>query len=166
MNNVFEPLVAELREELAGYGGLLHLFDEQQGHLWQRDPLSVVDTARAIEELAAETAAHRSAREALVREFALRHGRDGDATLRQLLPLFPSDLQQLLDALIREINHLIHRVRRRARQNQTLIARALELHRDAVATLRPGALTRTYAPTGRMSTVAVADGGGTLRAAG
>lgn len=164
MNERFDPLIAELREELAGYGGLLNLFDEQQGHLWQRDVLSVIDTTHAIEQLAAATGGHRAAREAWVRDFAVAHGQPAAATLRQLMPLFPSDLQQLLDALIREINHLVHRVRRRARQNQTLIARALELQREAVAALRPGAGTRTYAPSGRMSSAA--DAVGTLRAAG
>jgi hypothetical protein len=164
MNNFFAPLVAELREELAGYGGLLHLFDEQQGHLWQRDALRVTDTAHAIEELAAATAAHRAARETWVRDFALAQGESPERTLRQLLPLFPQDLQLLLEALIREINHLVHRVRRRARQNHTLIARALELQREAVATLQPDSFIRTYAPTGRMSTAAEAVG--SLRAAG
>jgi hypothetical protein len=164
MNSFFEPLVAGLREELAGYGGLLNLFDEQQGHLWQRDALRVVDTAHAIEELAATTAAHRATREAWVRDFAAARGQPADASLRQLLPLFPNDLQLLLDALIREINHLVHRLRRRARQNQTLMARALELQREAVAALRPGSFTRTYAPTGRMSTAA--DAVGSMRAAG
>lgn len=164
MNSFFEPLVAELREELAGYGALLNLFDEQQGHLWQRDSLRVVDTAHAIEELATATAAHRTTRETWVREFATANGQSAGSTLRQLLPLFPHDLQPLLDALIREINLLVHRLRRRARQNQTLMARALELQREAVAALRPGSFTRTYAPTGRMSTAA--EGVGSLRAAG
>ena len=58
----------------------------------------------------------------------------------------------------------IRRVRRRARQNQTLIARALELQREAVAVLQPGAMARTYAPSGRVS--ASADLVGSLRAAG
>jgi hypothetical protein len=164
MNDSVDQLVAELREELAGYGGLLNLFDEQQGHLWQRDALSVIDTARAIEEMANETAVHRSAREEWVRKFALARGLPETATLRQLLPQFPYDLQQLLDALISEINHLIHRVRRRAQQNQTLISRALDLQREAVAALRPGAFTRTYAPSGRMA--GTAESAGSLRVAG
>lgn len=164
MNDFFDPLIAELREELAGYGGLLNLFDEQQSHLWQRDPLRVMETAHAIEQLAASTTAHRTARETWVREYAVARGQPAETTLRQLLPLFPPDLQLLLGALIREINHLIRRVRRRASQNQTLLARALELQREAVAALRPGALNRTYAPSGRMA--APVEGVGSLRAAG
>ena len=164
MHPTFNPLVTELREELAGYGGLLNLFDEQQSYLWQRDPLRVMETAHTIEQLAASTAAHRMTRETWVRDFALAHGQPPDRSLRQLLPYFPSDLQLLLDALITEINHLIRRVRRRASQNQSLIARALELQRDAVAALRPGSLTRTYAPTGRMAVAA--ESAGSLRAAG
>ena len=164
MNDFFAPLIVELREELAGYGGLLRLFDEQQGHLWQRDALRVIDTAHAIEQLAATTATHRATREAWVRDFAQARGESDTASLRQLLPFFPRDLQGLLEALIKEINHLVRRVRRRAKQNQALIARALELQRDAIAALRPDAFTRTYAPSGRVS--AAAEGVSSLRAAG
>jgi flagellar biosynthesis/type III secretory pathway chaperone len=162
MNTSFDSLITLLRNELAGYGGLLGLFDEQQGHLWRRDPGSVANAARAIEERVQATAAIRTEREAWVRSFAVTHGQPAETTLRQLLPLVPANLQPLLEALVSEINHLVHRIRRRARQNQELLSRTIELQREALAQLRPGSTTRTYAPDGRLAAAPAS----TLRAAG
>ncbi len=157
------PLVNLLRAELSAYGGLLALFDRQQAQLWRREIDPVTDTSREIETLAAETAQNRAAREAWVTGFAQENARPADSTLRQLLPLFPADQQALLSALIGEINHLLHRVRRRARQNHSILARAVELHRDTLALLSPGR-PRIYAATGRVA--ASGDSALSLRAAG
>lgn len=146
----FVPLVELLRAELSGYGGLLALFDEQQNQLWRREIQAVADTSRAIEELAAETALHREAREQWVSCFAAAHDQPADATIRRLLPFFPEVQRPLLTALIEEINHLLRRVRRRASQNHSILARAVELHRDVLANLHPAARPRTYAATGRV----------------
>lgn len=162
MNTSFDLLISLLRDELAGYGGILGLFDEQQGHLWRRDPGSVATAARAIEDNVQATAAVRGEREAWVSAFAVAHRRPAETTLRQLLPLFPANLHPLIEALINEINHLVHRIRRRARQNQELLTRTLELQREALAHLRPGSTTRTYAPDGRLSSTSASS----LRAAG
>jgi flagellar biosynthesis/type III secretory pathway chaperone len=150
----FVPLVDLLRTELADYGGLLALFDEQQSLLWNREIQAVAETSIAIESLAAETAFHRLEREVWVKKFATAHDHPGDVSLRKLLHLFPTDQQPLLGALIDEVNHLLHRVRRRARQNHSLLSRAVELHRDVLVTLHPAARPRTYAPSGRVGTVA------------
>jgi flagellar biosynthesis/type III secretory pathway chaperone len=160
----FVPLVDLLRAELAGYGGLLALFDEQQSLLWQRDVQAVADTSLAIEQVAAETSRHRAEREAWVARFASAHGQPDTASLRALLPFFPEDQRPLISALIDAINHLLHRVRRRASQNHSILARAVEFHREALSTLHPAARPRTYAPTGRVG--APAGPAATLRAAG
>ncbi len=145
------PLVNLLRTELSGYGGLLALFDQQQGQLWRREVQPVADTSLAIETLAAEVSSQRLAREEWVRQFAVQHACPADHSLRRLLPLFPADQQSLLSALIEEINHLLHRVRRRARQNHIILARAIELHQETLALLLPGRRPRTYAASGRVS---------------
>ena len=153
-SSTFVPLVDLLRSELAGYGGLLAFFDEQQNQLWRREVQAVAETSQAIEQLAAETARHREQREAWVSSFATSHGESADSSLRHLLGFFPKDQQPLLTALIDEINHLLHRVRRRARQNHSILARAVELHRDALAVLHPASRPRTYAASGRLGCIA------------
>lgn len=148
------PLAALLREELAGYGGLLALFERQQEQIWRREIQTVAETSAAIEALAAETAIHRRAREDWVSRFATEHDRPADTALRQLLPFFPVDQQPMLAAFIEEINQLIQRVRRRAHQNQGVLARAVDVHREALAFFNPAARPRTYTPNGQVSPLA------------
>ncbi len=144
----FVPLVDLLRAELSGYGGLLALFDRQQNQLWSREAQAVAETSLAIQELADETARHRRERETWVTCFAAAHDQPAGSSLRRLMTFFPEEQRPLLTALTDEINHLLHRVRRRARQNHSILARAVELHRDLLAHLHPSARPRTYAPTG------------------
>ena len=73
------------------------------------------------------------------------------ATLRSLLPHVPAEARPLLEALIDEVNHLLHRVRRVSRHNHALLGRAVELHQEILRTLRPDSFTQTYAPNGRVT---------------
>ena len=144
-----DQLAALLRAELAAYGGLLGLFDRQQAALMKRDAQAVAEYALAIERLAVETAQSREARELHVASFARAHRRPVTDSLRRHLDLFPADERNLLDALIEEINRLLHVVRRRSRQNHSILVRAVELRRELFAAVRPETRPFTYAPGGR-----------------
>ena len=72
-------------------------------------------------------------------------------------------VQPLLEALINELNVLIHRVRRMNRHNHALLARAVSSHREILQALRPEAFTQTYAANGR---VAAGLSAATLKSAG
>ncbi len=144
-----DALADLLRAELAAYGGLLGYFDRQQAALMKRDAEAVAETSIMIERLALETARSREAREEHVASLARAHQRPPTESLRRLLDLFPEEQRPLLDALIEEINRLLHVVRRRARQNHAILVRAVELRRELFAALRPDVLPRTYAPGGR-----------------
>lgn len=151
MSTSWEFITESLRNELQEYGALLGLFEEQQTNLLRRDPDAVLALVSTIEDQARATQSCRDRREESVRAFALEHGRPGETSLRQLLGFFPSDVQPLIKALTDEINHLIHRIRRDARQNQVLLSRTIELHEDTLRTLRPGSLTKTYSRRGEVS---------------
>lgn len=151
------PLADILRVELAAYGGLLSVFERQQAALMKRDAQAVAEYSLAIERIALETSRSREARELHLASLARSHRRPVTASLAALLDLFPADQRQLLDALIGEINRLLHLVRRRARQNHAILMRAVELRRELISALRPDALPRTYAPGGRAHS-----GGGAL----
>ncbi len=152
MNSPKIPLVVELlRAELAAYGGLLAAFDRQQIHLLRREIDESSDTSAVIQDLAAEATEYRTVREAWVAEFAREHNQPEGCALRQMIGFFEADQQPLVEALIKEINVLIHRVRRRARQNHSILARALELRRELQAGLGWLPSSRTYAPSGRVS---------------
>lgn len=159
------PVVDALRNELAEYGGLLRLFDEQQKKIFALDSDGVAGYVPLLEEQAESARSCRSEREQAVRRYAATQGRPTDRSLRQLLPDFPSEVRPLLEALIDEVNRLLHRAKQRTRQNHLLLMRLVELHHELVPALRPQAFTKTYSRHGQ---VAVASAGiaASYRAAG
>lgn len=165
MNTPWEFIAERLRDELADYGGLLRLFEEQQRALFDRDADAVLRLAADIESHARTVAESRCRREQAVAAFAEQHDRPATASLRSMLPLIEADARPLLEALINEVNTLLHRVRRTSRHNHTLLARAVDVHQETLQQLRPNAFTKTYSPVGRVS-VAAAHAASTLRVAG
>ncbi len=150
MSTPWEIITECLRNELQEYGALLGLFEEQQANLLRRDADAVVALAAAIELQARATQTRREQREQLVRDLALAQNASANASLRQLLPTFPAQVQPLLQALIDEINHLIHRIRRGARQNQVLLSRTVEAHNEALRVCAPDRFVSTYSSTGQV----------------
>lgn len=155
MNPSWTTLVEVLREELAGYGGLLHRFEQQQQFLFEREAEAVLRLSGEIEQQAEALQAVRRRREEIVAATARDSGEPATATLRSLLGHFPSDVRPLLEALIAEVNVLIHRVRRASRHNRLLLSRAVETHHQTLRALRPDAFTQTYSPDGRSALGAV-----------
>ncbi len=151
MTTTWEFIADCLRQELADYGGLLHLFEQQQCSLFDRDPNAVMGLGAAIEEQARRVATVRARREEAVAAFATEHGQPRHSTLRALLPQIEAAARPLLEALIDEVNALLHRVRRISRHNHTLLTRAIEVHQEVLQQLRPSAFTKTYSPAGMVS---------------
>jgi len=165
MSNPWEFIAQCLRTELADYGGLLHLFEAQQRSLFNRDPDAVLRFSTEIESQARSVADSRCRREQAVASFAEGNGRPTTSSLRSMLLIIESDARPLLEALINEVNLLLHRVRRTSRHNHMLLARAVEMHQETLQQLRPHAFTKTYSPAGRIS-IAADRLPATLRAAG
>lgn len=166
MNEPWTIIAESLRNEIGGFGGLLNLFEQQQHSLFARDTEAVLRLSGEIEEHTRQMSAHRSAREQIVADFALSHGQPPSATLRSLLPFIVADARPLIEALIGEVNVLIHRVRRLTRQNHSLLARTVESHQELMRTLRPDAFLHTYSAAGRKSLTTHARPPGALQAAG
>lgn len=160
----WQSIAESLRQELTEYGALLSLFEQQQECLFKRDPDAVLRLGGEIEGQAHILQDCRARREQAVASFATSVGAAANATLRSLLPHVESDARPLLEALINEINVLLHRVRRTSRHNHALLSRTLELHQETLRQLRPDAFTKTYSPSGRVSLAAA--GAPSLRAAG
>lgn len=166
MTTTHWEFIAEcLREELAEYGGLLWRFEQQQQALFDRDANAVLQLANEIEAQTGALAESRTRRERAVATLAEQQGRPLNSSLRAMLPLIEADARPLLEALINEVNALLHRVRRTSRHNHSLLSRTVELNQELMQQLRPNAFTRTYSPAGRVS-VAAAQGASTLRVAG
>lgn len=150
MHQNWKIITDALRHEIAEHGGLLGLFEEQQRFLFTRDPDGVLRVSGEIETLVRQLHESRRNREAIVAAFATEHGELPTATLRSLLPHFEQSVRPLLEALIGEINVLVHRVRRVSRHNHSLLSRAVETQQELLRQLRPDSFTQTYAASGRV----------------
>ncbi len=155
MNHLWQNIADSLRTEIAEYGGLLHLFERQQQGLFGREADVVLQLSAEIEGQVARLHECRTHREQAVVEFARAHGHPVTATLRSMLPSVAAEARPLIEALISEVNRLIHRTRRITRHNHALLARAVETHQEFLRVLRPDAFSSTYAANGRMSTGAI-----------
>lgn len=166
MNAPWTIIADSLRNEIGGFGGLLNLFEQQQQSLFARDTDGVLRLSSEIEAHTRVMQEHRQRREQIVSEFALAHGQSARSTLRALLPFIAAEARPLIEALIAEVNVLIHRVRRLTRQNHTLLARTVESHQELMRTLRPDAFLHTYSAAGRKSLTVNTRTAGALQAAG
>lgn len=149
MNEPWINITECLRRELAEYGCLLRLFEDQQNYLFSRDANNVLRLSSEIEQQVRFLHESRRSREEAVATFAVSHGEPVNATLRSLIPLFAAEVRPLLEALIGEVNVLIHRVRRASRHNHTLLAKTVDTHQQMLRTLQPDSFLQTYAPNGR-----------------
>ncbi len=165
MNTRWEDMADALRAELAEYGGLLHRFELQQQALLARDAAAVLQLSTEIEEQTRLAGDARRQRERIGASLARVLGQPESSTLRSLLPLIEAAARPLLEALIAEVNVLLHRVRRANRHNHALLARTVEAHQELLQQLRPHTFTKTYAPDGRVS-VAAGAASSSLRVAG
>jgi flagellar biosynthesis/type III secretory pathway chaperone len=166
MNAMWTIIADALRTEIGGFGGLLALFEEQQQRLFTRDTDGVLRLSTEIENHTREMQLHRQRREQLVAEFAVAHQQPATATLRSLLPFIAAEARPLIEALISDVNRLIHTVRRLSRQNHTLLARAVETHQELMRTLRPDTFQQTYSAAGQKTLKSSLRAPGALQAAG
>ncbi len=156
MNATWETLADCLRDEVQEYGGLLNLFEEQQACIFRRDADRLLQLVDALDLAARSAERARRKRETCAGAFAAGCGRSAGATLRSLLPLCEEAARPLLEALINEVNVLIHRLRRIAHQNHLLLAHTVDLQQSLLREFYPGVFTQTYSAGGRPSLSAAA----------
>lgn len=145
-----DSLIEALRDEVQEYGGLLSLFNDQQTAILERKPDLVVASQEAITQQLSTINTCRKLREATAKEFALAAGHPPESPLRALIDSCAEALRPLLHALMDEVNQLILKTRRRAQQNQMLLARSIEVSQQLLQRLNPDAITKTYSRGGRI----------------
>jgi flagellar biosynthesis/type III secretory pathway chaperone len=154
MKNSWDPVVECLRNEATEYGRLLQLIEEQQQTIFKRDTAGVLRLTNAIQGQADVLQDCRRRRDRVIGQFAADNGRDATASLRSMLADVAPESRPQLEALIGEVNRLIHRVRRSMHLNRRLLGCTLEFHQELLRRLRPDSFTKTYARDGRVSVTA------------
>jgi flagellar biosynthesis/type III secretory pathway chaperone len=139
-----EPLIGALRDELQEYGEMLALLDKQQEQVKARSANEIFQSISLIQAQAAAIQSARDKREQCRRAAAQQCSQPENAPFTTLIPCLPADYRPLVSALVDENNHLLVRVRQRARQNHVLLQRSVELMRDLLRTLFPTRQTSVY----------------------
>lgn len=151
MSSFFEKVIEALRAEMEEYGGLLHLFQEQQQRVLRHDPEGFLELNEAVEAQIGEVTRARRQREELVRVAAGEVGEDPGTPLSGLFGHCPEAQRPLLKALVQEINDLLYRTQKRLRQNHMLLKQCVELARQMVSFSRPEVATGAYNAMGKRS---------------
>ncbi len=155
MNEIFDkkdwdPLIELLREEVQEYGGLHNLLDRQQSEIFNRESDLVMLTNEDVERQMGMMNALRERRESKVRMMASQCDCDPELSLRNMLPHFPDFIRPLLEALIDEVNAMVTRTRRKARQNYLLLSRTMEITQKALSMSEPENFSKTYSRKGHV----------------
>ena len=151
MTTGWESVVDALRDELQEYGGLLNLFEDQQTAILQRRPEEVLAVTVSIEEQLKTINERRSYREELVRKSSRAVVKtSSDGLVREVIGYFPEAVRSLANALVDEVNNLLIRTKRRARQNQMLLVRSIEVSQAILRMLDPEVVTSTYSHKGKL----------------
>lgn len=149
-------LIEALRDELQEYGALLQLLKDQQRRLISRQAEEVLNLSGSIEaQLPVVERARRRRREevqVLAGPVAASDDEKAGIRLSALLPFFAATIAPMVRGLVEEINRLVASVARFARQNQMLLARAVESTQVALRAVHPTAAQTTYTPNGRLHT--------------
>jgi flagellar biosynthesis/type III secretory pathway chaperone len=127
MTELLNNFIESLREELKQYGELLALLDLQQDQVVRRLAEELLATVSAINTQGEAIRGARHERAQRQRELAQSLDLPAEARASVLLPRLPEAYRPLVRALVEENNHLLARVRQRARRNHILLSRAVEL---------------------------------------
>jgi flagellar biosynthesis/type III secretory pathway chaperone len=150
MKELLHNLIEALREELKEYGEMLALLDQQQHMVMHRQTQDLLQCVTAINSQAETIAAARHEREQHRRHVARVLKLGEDTAFTDLIPHLPPEYRPLVQALVQENNELLVRVQQRARQNQLLLNRVVELMQRFFSSLFPGSNPTTYNDTGHM----------------
>ncbi|HYR59154.1 MAG TPA: flagellar export chaperone FlgN [Chthoniobacteraceae bacterium] len=128
---------------------MLALLEDQQNAIVARAAEKVLEINTAINDQMRMIQLRREARERFVAELSSKLEQGPASTLRELMRFFRKPIQPLIEALIDEINKLVTRARRRAQQNQMLLARSIEVMLEVLHRLNPESMHKVYGTDGR-----------------
>jgi flagellar biosynthesis/type III secretory pathway chaperone len=144
MTPILERLIQLLREELQQYGEMLALLDQQQEYIITRAADEVLQTVAAIQAQSRAIELARARRDECRNELIQNLSQPEDIEFAQLLPLLPASYRPLVDALVKENNELLSRVRHVARQNHLLLSRTVSLMQRFMSALMPALNPTVY----------------------
>lgn len=144
----YEDLADRLRDEMQEYGALYNLLKDQQKSLLERNSEGILLSNAKINEHLKSAERFRSARKGKVAELIEALSLDPQSALSEIITFVPQALQPMFEALIREVNTLLGRVRKVFDQNNLIILHTNEFIDGILQELDPDCPTKTYTPGG------------------
>jgi len=146
----WDELADALRDELAEYGGLLSLLDEQRDAIIERkiDALSGVD--QKVQEQTAAAIRYRNIREEVCARLASNSGVEAEVTVKELLAYTPAGARPMFEALVIEGMDVALKAQYKVKRNSSLLSRAGELNEKLISTVAPSSTTKTYNARGSL----------------
>lgn len=152
------PLMLMLREllnamsaELVEMKALLAAFADQQDAIVHRKPARVVTSVQEVEKRVTGLRQARVRRNSVLEQVSRGLKAPPGTPISALVRAFPSGVAPEVGRLIEENVRLGREVRRKASQNQVLLARSIEVIQEILRAVEPTSVSRTYGENGRMS---------------
>jgi flagellar biosynthesis/type III secretory pathway chaperone len=158
----WDELADALRDELAEYGGLLGLLDEQREAISRRNLDLLTEVNLRVQEQAAAAIRCKNIRELAHNGMARAAGLPENATIRDLIARMPMNVRPMFESLAREGADVAEKAREKAKRNNTLLTHAGDLNDKLLMAARPRSATRTYNARGGTKVKAGDTSGGGL----
>lgn len=152
LNQTLEAFVEALRQELQGYGELLALMESQQQLIISRDSPKIESSASNINRQFHIIQKLKESRSDRQKELSACLGLSNDALYENIRKRLPSEYVTLTDALVEENNELLKEVRVKAKQNQLLLFRTVEMMQEFINHIIPRTEEKSYDATGTSAT--------------
>lgn len=140
----WDELADALRDELAEYGGLLSLLDEQRDAIMQRKVDALMDVNAKVQEQAVSAEHYRNIREEVCTRFAKTLGCVPSVTVKELVLRLPQEVQGMFTALVDDGIGVTNTAKKKADRNTQLLSRAGDLNERLLIAMRPQSTTKTY----------------------
>ena len=152
------PLMLLLREllwamnaELVEMRALVAAFADQQDAIVHRKPARVVSSVQEVEKRVTGLRQARVRRDGVLERVARGLKAPPSTPISVLVRAFPAGVRPEVGRLIDENVRLGREVRRKASQNQVLLARSIEVIQEILRAVEPTSVSRMYGENGRMN---------------
>lgn len=152
LNQTLEAFVEALRHELQGYGELLALMESQQQLIISRDSPKIESSASDINRQFHIIQKLKESRRDKQKVLSVGLGLSPEALYEHIRRALPSEYRTLTDALVEENNELLKEVRVKAKQNQLLLFRTVEMMQEFINHIIPRSDEKSYDATGNSAT--------------
>lgn len=140
----WDELAEALRGELAEYGGLLSLLEEQRAAIVSRRTDQLNDVNERVQAEMASAVRCKDVREKVCLRLARACGAPDNATVRELIGYMPPASRGMFEALMKAATGVTERVGDKVRRNSLLVARASEVNEKLIMGTRPQSTTKAY----------------------